>query len=216
MRLLCITDLHGNAAILHHILADAGGADIILLGGDITNFGPPEEAERLLRQLQAVGLPLLAVGGNCDSPQIDRRLEQLGVLLHGRGVIHQGVGIQGLSAIPPWRPRMYQFSEEELAQALESGYAQLAGAEQHVILAHAPPHGSKLDRTYFFQHVGSRALRQFIERTQPALVICGHVHEARGIDPLGRTTVVNCGPAASGYYALAEVGAEVKVELRRA
>ena len=216
MRLLCITDMHDNGAALRRILAEARAADIILLGGDITNFGSPADAQRLLREAQAGGTPVLAVGGNCDSAQIDRRLEELGVLLHGRGVIQQGVGIQGLSGIPPWRPKMYQFTEEELAQALQAGYAQLAGAEHHAILAHVPPHGGQLDRTYFFQHVGSRALRQFIDRTQPELVICGHVHEARGIEQLGRTTVVNCGAAASGYYALAKVGDEVKVELRRA
>ena len=60
------------------------------------------------------------------------------------------------------------------------------------------------------------ALRDFIEKTQPALVLCGHIHEGRGIEQFGRTTVVNCGLAASGFYALATVGDRVDVELRRA
>jgi len=216
MKFLCLTDLHDNSAAMRRILADAGAVDSILLGGDITNFGSPDDARRVVEQLQADGTPLLAIGGNCDSAQIDQRLDELGVLLHGRGVIVEGIGIQGLSAIPPWRPKMYQFSEEQLAQALQSGYAQIAGADHHVILAHVPPHGCKVDRTYFLQHVGSRALRQFIEQTQPALVICGHVHEARGIDQLGRTRVVNCGAASSGYYAMAEVSDTVQVEIRKA
>jgi len=219
MKLLCVTDLHQSSAALERILADAAAAgpiDLLLLGGDITQFGPPEAAERLVRQAQAAGAPVLAVAGNCDSPAIDRRLVELGVSLHGRGLICGDVGIHGLSATPLWRSKMHQFTEEELAGDLRAGYAQVAGAAHHVVLAHAPPHGGKLDRTHFFQHVGSKALRAFIEETQPELVLCGHIHEGRGIEQLGRTTVVNCGAAFAGYYALAEVGGDVKVDLRRA
>jgi Icc-related predicted phosphoesterase len=219
MKFLCITDLHDSRAALERILADAAAAgpvDLVLLGGDITQFGPPEDAERLVRQAQAAGAPVLAVAGNCDSPAIDRRLVELGISLHGRGLVRGDVGIHGLSAIPPWQRNMHQFTEEELADALRAGYAQVAGAAHHVVLAHVPPHGGKLDRTHFFQHVGSKALRAFIEETHPELVVCGHIHEGRGIEHLGRTTVVNCGAAFGGYYALAEVGEAVTVELRRA
>jgi uncharacterized protein len=66
-----------------------------------------------------------------------------------------------------------------------------------------------------FQHVGSAALRAFIERTQPALVISGHVHEARGTDQIGPTIAVNCGPAVKGFYAIIELTDKVNVELRR-
>ena len=64
-------------------------------------------------------------------------------------------------------------------------------------------------------HGNPTALRDFIAATQPSLVICGHIHEARGMQPRGQTTVVNCGAARCGYYAVAEVGEEVNVELRR-
>ena len=86
---------------------------------------------------------------------------------------------------------------------------------RHVVLSHVPPQGIKLDRTHFFQHVGSSALREFVEKTQPALVVCGHVHESRGVDMIGSTTVVNCGPAGSGYYAIAEIDDQVRVDLHR-
>jgi uncharacterized protein len=210
MYLLCLTDLHGNGAMLQRIFAAVKTADMILLGGDLTNFGTPEDAERMVRQAQTLGAPVLAVAGNCDSADIDGRLLELGVSLHARGIVREGVGIHGLSAIPPWRSGMHQFTEAQLAAALRAGYADIAGAKHHVVLAHTPPHGGKRDRTLIFQHVGSVALRSFIDETQPGLVICGHVHEARGSEMLGRTLVVNCGPAAHGYYALAEVGDEVK------
>lgn len=219
MRLLAITDLHDTPDTLRRILTDAGPRDLALLGGDVTNFGSPDDARRLVSLAQTGGAPVLAVAGNCDSAAIDARLEQLGVSIGGRGVMIGDVGIHGLSAMPPWRKGMYQFTEDELAAMLEAGYAQIDGAARHVVLSHAPPRGCRVDRTHLFQHAGSMALRAFIERTQPDLVLCGHIHEARGVDHLGRTTIVNCGPAAAGYYALADIGGdtsrEVRVELRR-
>lgn len=201
---------------MERILADAGEVDVILLGGDVTSFGSPEDAQRLVRLAQGSATTVLAVAGNCDSAEIDGRLAELGVSLHGRGVTCESVGLHGLSAMPPWLNTMYHFCEEELAEFLDAGYAQIAGAEHHVVLSHSPPHGGKLDRTHFFKHVGSKALRAFIDRTRPELVVCGHIHEARGIEKLGRTTVVNCGPASAGYYATVEVNDRLNVELHRA
>ena len=57
------------------------------------------------------------------------------------------------------------------------------------------------------------ALRALIDREQPDLVLCGHIHESRAIDELGPTTVVNPGPVASGHYALVRVDGDVAVEL---
>jgi uncharacterized protein len=216
MKFLCMTDLHNHGDVLNRIIDSikpGGDLDMVLLGGDITHFGTVEDVERLVSYAQKAGAPVFAVAGNCDSMEIERRLVELGVSLHGRGFVQNGVGIHGLSGIPPWMGNMYQFTEEELAHALQTGYAQVAEAQHHVLLAHVPPHGCKLDRTFYGQHVGSKSLREFIEETKPELVLCGHIHEGRGIDRLGPTTIVNCGAAKDGFYALAESGAEVKVAI---
>jgi len=216
MRLLGITDLHQNQPALERILADAGSTDAVLLGGDITNFGRASDAEAAIRLAQRSATTVLAVAGNCDSAEIDARLAELDVSLSGRGVVLGNIGLHGLSAMPPWRSDMYQFSEEELAKTLQAGYGRIAGLHRHVVLSHAPPRGGMLDRTRYGRNVGSTALREFIEKTQPSLVFCGHIHEARGIQRLGQTIVVNCGMAAAGFYALADVDEEVTVELGRA
>lgn len=61
--------------------------------------------------------------------------------------------------------------------------------------------------------MGSPALRALVEREQPHLVLCGHSHESRGEDELGRTRVVNPGPVAAGHYALMEIADGVEVTL---
>ncbi len=217
MRLVCITDLHGRLSALERILADAGPAEAVLLGGDLTTFGSPGDAERIVAAAQRHTATVLAVAGNCDSAAIEERLGQMGVGFHGRGIVCEAVGIHGLSAIPPWKRGMYQLTEEELAAALQAGHAAIAGARQHVLLAHVPPRGLRADRTFFWKHAGSTAVREFIERTQPALVLCGHIHEGHGIESLGRTTVANCGYAGHGDYAVAELnGDSVQVTMHTA
>jgi uncharacterized protein len=216
MRLLGITDLHDRQSSLERILAQAGPVDVVLLGGDITNFGRPNDAQRLVRVLESSQRRVFAVAGNCDSPEIEQRLVELGVALFQRGVTLGGVGFQGLSGMPPWLPKMYQFSEAELAAALNAGYAELGRPARHVVLSHPPPRAERIDRTQAGRNVGSTALREFIDRVQPDLVVCGHIHEGRGVEQLGRTVVVNCGAAVAGFYALVELGETPAVELRQA
>ena len=82
MKLLGITDLHDHPASLERILDGAGPVDLILLGGDLTNFGSPADAERLVKLAQGSGATVLAVAGNCDSAAIDRRLEGMRLRLY--------------------------------------------------------------------------------------------------------------------------------------
>jgi len=213
MKLLALTDLHDNPPVLRQILAQAGAVDAILFGGDLTDFGSPADAVRLIDQMRQHTPRVLAVAGNCDSAAIEQRMVDLDVSLFRRGVVIDGVGIHGLSAMPPWRYGMYEFTEEELAQDLETGRRQIADAAWHLVLAHPPPRATRVDRTVHGQNVGSTALRAFIDRVQPHLVLCGHIHEGRGREQLGRTQVVNCGAAWAGSFALIEINPELHVEL---
>ncbi len=215
MRLLLVSDLHGDHKILHKILDQAGPVDGVLLAGDLTDFGSPRDAEKMVDVARRGGRAVFAVAGNCDSPEIDSRLAELNVGLHGRGTVYHSMRVHGLSAMPPWMHKMYQFTEEELKQALAEGWSHIEHAPGlHVVLSHAPPYGTRtVDRTHLLMHAGSKALREFLEQTRPQLVVCGHIHEGRGIEQLGSTTVVNCGHGLRGYYAVAELDRSVTVEL---
>lgn len=76
--------------------------------------------------------------------------------------------------------------------------ATLAPPGETVVVSHSPPRDTNCDVTAGRVHVGSRALRRFIERHQPPLVLSGHIHESPRMsgshrDAIGHTVVVNPG-----------------------
>lgn len=71
-----------------------------------------------------------------------------------------------------------------------------------VLVSHAPPYGV-LDKTKSGKHVGSKILLEAIKKHQPKLVLCGHIHEAKGKAKIGKTQVINLG--CCGDYEIIEV-----------
>ncbi|HXF96987.1 MAG TPA: metallophosphoesterase [Gaiellaceae bacterium] len=214
MRIAYVVDVHGAYEAVPAALARIGEVDALVVGGDLTTLGSPGEAERALEGWRALAPRLFALAGNMDSPAIDERLVQLGVSLDGRGVVLGEVGLAGVSAAPrsPLRTP-HELPDEELARRAAAGLAAIAGCRVRILCPHAPPYGTACDRLRSGEHVGSRALRELIERERPDVVLCGHIHESRAIDEVGPTRVVNPGPVSAGHYALVEVDDEVAVRL---
>ncbi len=215
MRIIALSDIHGAYKKVDEILAQESSFDALIIAGDLTTVGPPEEAASAIRQFLRHGKPLFVVAGNMDVPEVEATFSTLGVSVNARGVVLEGVGIFGVSA-SPFTPMHtpYEISEDEIMTRAEAGWKDVASAQRKLFVPHAPPRETKVDRILLGKHVGSTAVRTFIERYAPDVVICGHIHEARGIDTIGTTTIVNCGPAGKGYYVVIELGEEINVELR--
>lgn len=86
---------------------------------------------------------------------------------------------------------------ETIEDALEE-LGRLSPPERTIYSLHTPPYGTHCDTMEGGAHVGSRALRRFLERHQPPLSLSGHIHEAPRVsgaylDRVGRTLVVNPG-----------------------
>jgi len=158
MRLLCVTDVHGNRRRFEQILLKEPEPDYLILGGDLTNFGPVQEAEQLLDLAQLYCPNIFAVAGNCDSPAIDDMLRRRGVTLHRTGVQVNDTGFFGLSAMPPWRGDMYEFTEKELDGFLAESHARVQTSSRLIMVSHAPPRNTTVDRNSFGKHVGSTAV----------------------------------------------------------
>ena len=214
MRILYAVDVHSRFDAVREAVGTIAPVDAVVVGGDLTNAGTPEDVERAVASWRTLAPTLLVVAGNMDSPAIDACLVELGVSIDGRGVDLDGVGLHGVSAsafTPLHTP--YELPDEELGRRADAGHADVAGCRVRVFCPHTPPYDTACDRLRSGASVGSQAIRAFVEREQPDLVLCGHIHESRGEDTIGRSRIVNPGPVASGHYALVEVGATVSVGL---
>lgn len=214
MKIIYIVDVHKNYAAVTKAVAAAGGAELLIVGGDITTAGTADEVTVAVEGWRPLASRLLAVAGNMDSAAIDARLASLGVALDGRGVVIGDVGFFGVSAGPKSPLHTpYEITEEQIAARIGAGFAEVKNCRVKIFCPHAPPKDTTCDRIHSGLHVGSTAVRAFIEREQPDLVLCGHIHESRGEDRIGKTRVVNPGPVSAGHYAVVEVAETLTVEM---
>ena len=188
MRVLATSDLHRAVAWLRRALAYAEeqGLDTVVCCGDFQSV----EAIKVLAGFKGRAF---AVPGNMDGPEVAEALEEAGVSLHGKAVEHGGFVFAGAGALG------FRDALASLGASLPSSPSRL------VLVTHHPPKGLKVDLALNLMHVGSGTLRSFIEARRPLACICGHIHEARGVDWLGDTLVVNPGPLAKGYAAIVDL-----------
>ncbi len=215
MRIIAFTDIHGAYDRVVDILQKESQYDVIVVGGDLTTHGTAKEATDALERIRQFHKPLLAVAGNMDSPSFEAEFTRLGININANGVLLDNIGFFGIAG-SPFTPMHtpYEISEEEIHERAEAGWRDVQTAERKVFVPHAPPRDTKLDKIFLGKHVGSTAVREFVLRNQPDVLICGHIHEARGEDVLGKTKMVNCGTAGRGYYAIIDIQDEITVTLR--
>ncbi len=200
MEIVAFGDIHMEYGAAAAIPALAG-ADLVVITGDLTNFGHRDQAREVLDGVGVERERLLALHGNLDHPDVAELLEELGIHLHGRGVVWEGVGLFGLGGSNPTPfDTPSEYSEEEMARLLEEGYRQVAQAEVKIMVSHTPPLNTRCDRISSGAHVGSQAVRRFIQERQPEICLTGHIHEARAVDQIGRTLIVNPGMVKDGGW----------------
>jgi Icc-related predicted phosphoesterase len=216
MRLLIVSDLHGQSSripLLSSLAAD-GTLDVLIVCGDITHFGSMEDASRILKEFAKVATTLF-IPGNCDPPELALVSSVEGTTnIHGKCLSLNNIDFVGVGgSVPtPFRTPL-ELDEEDVESLLRSAAKQCSGNRKTVLVSHVPPYGSRADRVFPSHHVGSRAVRSFMENTRPLIVACGHIHESRVVESVGLTTIVNPGPLHKGYYALARIGDKTTVDL---
>jgi Icc-related predicted phosphoesterase len=214
VKLAYVVDVHGRPRSVIDAVDAIGKIDLLIVGGDITTGGTPDEAEQAIGLWRPLAPRLLALAGNMDSAAIDARLAELGVALDGRGLRFGDVGVFGVSAAPlsPLHTP-YELADDELERRIARGFEAVQRCRRRVFCPHAPPAGTACDRLTNGEHVGSAVVRTFVEREKPDLVLCGHIHESRCTDAIGATRIVNPGPVTAGHYAVVEIDGELNVQL---
>ncbi|MFZ0657786.1 MAG: metallophosphoesterase [Candidatus Binataceae bacterium] len=201
MKIVSFGDVHMATRNLERMGAVMRDCDLVILSGDLTNFGGRDEMRIVLDDVRRACPNILALPGNLDRRETIPFLEAEGIALHGMGRIVNGIGIFGCggSNLTPFHTPT-ELTEDEIYAALCAGYAQISGTRPALMICHPPPIDTKCDRIASGKSVGSSAARRFIEEFTPDICISGHIHESAGEDVIGTTRIFNAGPFKGGGY----------------
>lgn len=199
MKILFLSDIHDNLSALKEVDLDF---DALLLAGDLTINGKQAEALKILEPLKLIADKIYTVSGNMDYPEIEKFMSEISLSVHSKGVfINEELAVFGCGGSSPTPfNTANEFSDEEIYQILEKGYNEVAGAKTKIMLCHTPALDTHCDKLPNKIHVGSKKVREFIEKYQPNYCICGHIHEGIGVDKIGKTIIMNAGSFAEAHY----------------
>jgi Icc-related predicted phosphoesterase len=207
VRLAALSDLHyskssqGALQSLFNQIADT--ADVLVLCGDLTDYGLAEEARILAKDLAAVKIPVVSVLGNHDFEAGEEReivqiLTDVGVkMLDGDTWEFRGVGFAGVrgfcggfgrGALGPWGEKIIKDFVHEAVQEslkLESALARLTSPQRVVLLHYSPVRATvEGEPLEIFPFLGSSRLEEPLGRFDVTVVFHGHAHKGA---PEGRT-----------------------------
>lgn len=195
MRVLAFSDLHMARARARDLVAASAEADLVIGAGDFCYMR--QGLDEAFAMLGGIKSPMIVVPGNAESEE-----ELLAVVpsnvtvLHGSGARIDGVTFFGLGCAVPETP----FGGWSCDLSESAADAMLATCkEADVMIVHSPPKGVG-DVASNGLSLGSVAIRGAIERVQPPLVLCGHIHDSWGTQGhIGDSRVVNLGPTVNWF-----------------
>ena len=198
MRILSVADIHGSQYRLNLVLKNIErySPDLVVICGDITQFGPAEVAKNFLDQIP---IETIAVTGNIDSSDVPKGIDQSkATRLELKKIIKKDIPFVGLSGV---NSEDFDFLEKkELIN------------KKTVLVSHIPPHGLQ-DKIFIGKHGGSKELKKIVEDYKPRLVLCGHIHENPGFTKHEDTVVVNCSLGKRGEGALIDINENIEIKM---
>jgi Icc-related predicted phosphoesterase len=200
VRIAAMGDIHvskSSQGAFHALFAQISHtADVLLLCGDFTDYGLPEEARILARELtSSVNIPVVAVLGNHDyeaghEVEIRQILSDAGAsVLDGEATEVHGVGFAGVKgfgggfgrgALGPWGERaIKRFVQEAIDEALklEAALARLRTTRRVALMHYSPIRATvEGEPPEIFPYLGSSRLEEPINRYRVSAVFHGHAH----------------------------------------
>lgn len=177
MKLGFITDTHDDPRAIPWLEAAVKKYDVVCVGGDlgrtllesITNFVIKNDNTFM-------------VFGNHDYVIANHPR-----IFNGTKTRYHGITIGGMDGSLPVGGWPDEHDETEYLIMCENM------GPVDILLLHQPPKNTNVDVLYNGSHVGSVAVREYIEKTQPLLAVSGHIHESPGVDKIGKTVIANPG-----------------------
>ncbi len=201
MHWIAFGDIHENTSALD-LIPNLAEAEAVIITGDITNRGGRESVDRVIRAVSEINPRILALPGNMDTSNVHDYLSQRGMNFHlDVRELAPGIGLMGVGQSPPTPFNTPgEVPDETIGRWLDETHARAGQFDKLIVPVHVPPYNTKTDMLNDGEHVGSPLVRAFLKRTQPDLVLTGHIHESRAVDTIGRTLVLNPGMLAGGGF----------------
>jgi uncharacterized protein len=199
MRIAATADLHFSpqrANILKEQLAPVRDqADLLVVAGDLTNYGQPSEMEPLVNVLVRLRIPIVAVLGNHDyesdrQGELMKMMSEEGIkVLDGTGYERDGIGFAGTKGFVGGFGRgvLTSFGEPEIktfvrasideAMKLERAMSQLRTDKRVVVLHYAPIAATVAGEVpEIVPYLGTSRLAEVVDRHGADLIVHGHAH----------------------------------------
>jgi uncharacterized protein len=202
MRIAATADLHFTPP-RHSALSDQFSrvrdtADVLVLAGDLTNFGQPDEMDPLLNVVVRARVPTIAVLGNHDyesgkQAELARMMTSAGIkVLDGTAYERDGVGFAGTKGFVGGfgrgvltafgEPEIKQFVQASIDEALklERAMAHLR-TKKRVVVVHYSPIAATVqgEAPEILPFLGTSRLAEVIDRHGADLVVHGHAHHGK-------------------------------------
>lgn len=208
MRIAAVGDLHfshqGYERFREQMSQVRDEADVLVLAGDLTNFGEPQEMDSLINALVRLRIATVAVLGNHDyekghAVELMKMMSDQGIkVLDGTAYERDGVGFAGAKGFGGGfgRGALTAFGEPEVkafvqgaideSLKLERALSQLRTPKRVVVLHYAPVAATVAGEPLeIYPYLGSSRLAEVIDRHGADLIVHGHAH---GGSPEGKTT----------------------------
>ena len=244
VRIAAAGDVHASEATRERIEAAfrdvQRDADLILLAGDLTTLGEPEQARVLAEVVAGSEIPVAGVLGNHDlhsghGEEVAAILRDAGVHMLDRSaeifeIDDQEVGVVGTkgfvggftgSQLPDFGEqllrRVYAETSEEV-EAIRRGLQEIAHCPIRIVLLHYSPTSDTLlgEPEGIWTYLGSDRLATPIAEYRPDVVLHGHAHSGSFQGAIGEVPVYNVAVHVTGrdFYVFELEGHDVEVETR--
>jgi len=187
MKIFVFSDLHGDAKKINKILnyIKKEKPDVTICAGDISEFG--KDLYAILKRFSSLKNFIIIPGNHEDEEGLKRICKELKLIyLHKasfslNGFVFFGYGGGG-------------FSKVDLGfESIAKKFIKTIKNEKIILVTHAPPYGTKIDNINGV-YSGCISFTRFVEKFNPLLHICGHLHETEGYtDNIRSTPIINPG-----------------------
>ncbi len=196
LKILAASDVHGDTKTINDLAerAEKEDVDLVVLCGDLTFH--EISTDNIIGPFAKKNKKVLIIPGNHETVATADFLATLyephAKNIHGYAVRYKDVGIFGAGGATNIGPQP-PIDEGEMYDLLKKGFDKIRYLKKKIMVTHIHPTESKMEKLSKFVP-GSDAVKKAVKTFKPDLLLCGHVHEAEGLEEkIGDTTVINVG-----------------------